>query len=76
MRQAETQNVAFLVRDLEDLQEGLKALERSIHLGQSDNAKFILGNLVSDTAALIATCKPQHKRPLTVPDHRATRTLL
>jgi hypothetical protein len=58
----------FIARELEYLQEGLTALQRSIVRGETDEAKFIIDNLLIGTARLIETCKIQRKPQLTMPE--------
>jgi hypothetical protein len=58
-----------IVRELQYIEEGLRALQQSVIRGETENATFILDNLLTGTARLIESCKIQRKRPVEIPDH-------
>jgi hypothetical protein len=67
--------MTFIARELEYIQEGLIALQRSVDRGETDDATFIIENLLTGTARLIETCKIQRKPVLTMPEADGRRGL-
>jgi hypothetical protein len=62
----------LIARELEYLQEGLIALQRSVQNGQTEETEFIVGHLLTGTARLIERCKIQRKPNLAIPDDERT----
>ena len=63
----------FIARELEYIQEGLIALQRSVKRGEFEDTEFIINNLLTGTARLIESCRIQRKRPLAIPDDERAR---
>ena len=61
-------NLSVLAREMESIQEGLKALQRHVDKDGNVEAKFIVENLLSSVAAIIFRCKVQRNPVLRLPD--------
>ena len=66
-------NLNLIVRELEAVQEGLKALETRLQTGDGSETMPIVENLLASVAQLIGRCKARPKALVTLPGQMVER---
>ena len=62
----------LIARELEYVQEGLVALQRSVKRSENEDTQFIIDNLLTGTARLIEMCKEHRKHTAVTPEDERT----
>ena len=68
--------MTFISRELDRIQEGLKALQRSVEDGRTAEATLMIHDLLNGTARLIQTCNAQRKPVVALPDPQSRRSFI
>ena len=68
--------MTFISRELDHIQEGLKALQRSVEDGKTAEATLIIHDLLNGTARLIQTCHGQRKPVVSMPEPQSRRSFI